>query len=231
MWLQLLFWICILTLILFLGLGYITRYSVRRLMGAASLFEGRIAPHKGNSSPWSDAYFEADSWASKMGFERFECLNFYALMDEEPVQLASWKHPDHCRYLVFYFFMEKTWWELVSVFDNGETLATSSQRDSLMLPTPEGMYVQAFSQVEPDELLRRHCLSEDYIKEQKKTRTVLPNKSLRELMLKTIQNQIEYVQSSSFWYMNGAIWYFYRRLAFNGKPVAKTYRHQLKSIA
>ncbi len=231
MWLTFLFWLCVGVLILFLGIGFITYYAVNRLNRAEELLMPRSAPRKGDDSDWAAAHAEADTWALQKGFEPYQCMAFYALIDEEAMEIASWKHKDAPCYGLFYHYMGKSWWDFSSCFENEEVLTTSGQRDSLMLPTPEGLYLQAFAHATPDVLYEHHKTALQHLEACKKTRAVYLNKTLRQLILEAMQKQADYVQQGAFWYLNGALWYFYRRLRYHGKPVQKTYRRQLKSAA
>jgi hypothetical protein len=227
MWMQLIFWSALLALAIVLGMALIVYHAVERLSGASDLFKNAHPPDTTDSSDWSKTYTEADVWAKAQGLTPFDCLDFYGLIEEEPIHIGSWKDPAGTYYLVLYFFMEKTWFDLTSLLNSTGYLTTSNQRDALTLPETENTYIQVFADAPLSMLYQRHQDGLRYLCEQLKTEPVLSPLSLRNLMIQAMEKQTASIKAEPFWYLNGAIWYFGRRLWRNNQTVQQLYSPDL----
>lgn len=220
---QLVFWLAVFALAVMLGMAFMVYHAVERLSGAAALFRGQNLPDRDEASPWANAYYEMDAWSRELGLERFDCLDFYGLLEDQPVKVASWRHPQHSYYLVLYLFMENTWVDMTSVFANGMYLTTSNQRDALTLPEPNEAYIQVFADAAPSALLQYHTDGVHYLCKHLKTQAVLSPLSLRKLMVQAMEKQTLSIKAQPLWFLNGALWYFGRRFWLNNKSVQQIY--------
>lgn len=214
-------------LVIVLGMALIVYHAVERLGTAATLFQGGHPPNKSAPSDWSKAYVEADTWAELQGLKPFDCLDFYGLVEDQPVHIASWRHPTGAYYLVLYFFMEKTWFDITSMLSTEGFLTTSNQRDALTLPEAEHTYIQVFADVTLPNLHQRHQEGLSYLCQHLKTQPMLSPLSLRNLMVQAMEKQTASIKQQPFWYLNGAVWYFGRRLWLNNKTVQQVYSQDL----
>lgn len=231
MWIQLIFWSALLALAIVLGMALIVYHAVERLGTAATLIHGSKPPDVADNSDWSKAYAEADIWAKSQGLKTFDCLDFYGLIEDHPVHIASWKDPAGTYYLVLYFFMEKTWFDMTSILSTGGFLCTSNQRDALTLPETENTYLQVFADEPLLTLNQRHKEGLRYLCQQLKAQPVLSPLSLRNLMVQAMEKQTASIKEQPFWYLNGASWYFGRRLWLNNKTVQQVYPQDLLTSA
>lgn len=217
------FWLAVFALVVILGMAFMVYHAVERLSGASALFRGQKPPDHDDASPWAVTYHEMNAWSQELGLERFDCLDFYGLLEDQPVQVASWRHPQQAYYLVLYFFMESAWVDFTSVFANGMYLTTSNQRDALTLPEPNEAYIQVFTDAEPPTLLKYHADGVRYLCAHLKTQAVLSPLSLRNLMVQAMEKQTLSIKTQPLWYLNGALWYFGRRFWLNNKSVQQVY--------
>jgi len=231
MWIQLIFWSALLALGIVLGMALIVYHAVERLGDASALFQGSQPPDPAEDSHWSKASDEANTWAKSQGLKPFDCLKFYGLAEDHPVHIASWKEPTGAYYLVLYFFMEKTWFDITSILSTGGYMTTSNQRDALTLPEAEDAYIQVFADVPLLNLYQRHQEGLHYLCQALKAQTVLSPLSLRNLMVQAMEKQTTHLKQQPFWYLNGATWYFGRRLLLNNKTIQQVYPQDLLTSA
>lgn len=223
MWMQCIFWLALLALGIVLGMALIVYHAVERLSGAGALFQGRRAPTQTEDSAWSVLYYQMDAWLHELGLERFDCLDFYGLLEDQPVHVASWRHPEQAYYLVLYSFMERSWVDLTTVFANGTYLTTSNQRDALTLPEPDTAYIQVFAEAELPVLAQHHAAGVRYLSEGLQSQAVISPLSLRNLMVQAMEQQTREIKAQPLWFLNGALWYFGRRFWLNNKSVQQMY--------
>lgn len=224
---QFIFWLALSALFVVLGMAFIVYHAVERLAEASCLFEGRTAPALNQDSDWARCYAETDQWARAQGMVSFDCLDFFGLLDDQPVHIGSWKHPEQSFYLVLYFFMEKTWVDFTSTFANAMYLTTSNQRDALTLPEPESACVQVFANANLDTLYGRHQSATAYLTRHLQTQSVIRPLSLRQLMVEAMEKQVASIKAQPMWYLNGAVWYFWRRIWLNNKSVEHLYPQKM----
>lgn len=228
---QVIFWSALLALGVVLGMALIVYHAVERLSDASALFQGSQPPGEAEDPNWSKAYDEANTWAKSQGLKPFDCLKFYGLVEETPIHIASWKEPAGAYYLVLYFFMEKTWFDITSILSTGGYMTTSNQRDALTLPEAEDVYLQVFADVPLLTLHQRHREGLHYLCQALKAQPVLSPLSLRNLMVQAMEKQTTDLKQQPFWYLNGAAWYFGRRLLLNNKTVQQVYPQDLLTSA
>lgn len=231
MWMQLIFWSALLALVIVLGMALIVYHAVERLSGAAKLFQNSTLPDIADDSEWSKAYAEADLWAKTQQLKPFDCLAFYGLIEDHPVNIASWKDPAGTYYLVLYSFMEKTWFDMTSMLRSGGHFTTSNQRDALTIPEAEGVYIQVFADAVLSTLHQHHKKGLHYLCQHLKTEPVLSPLSLRNLMAQAMEKQTTSIKQQPLWYLNGASWYFGRRLWLNNKTVQQVYSPEILTSA
>ena len=157
---------------------------------------------------------EVSHWAHQNGFALDSQYDFYSLIgNRDPLQVNLWRSEDGRHFLAHYHFAPQKLdqYEFVSGFPPDHSLVTSAIRDSLTLPLPPGQLLQVFPGLSIDELHEKHAEALELLEEKLGVKATAPGKPAKELLIETIEKQIEHVRSLPFWYLRGPWWYLVRR--------------------
>jgi hypothetical protein len=178
-----------------------------------------VDPARPETDEFRAAAEETGTWAVAHGFapeDRFDFL----VGGPVALQCASWRHEASGTVLCLYVAPTAVMTDFVTMYRDACTVSTSSSRDSLLLPTPPDVFVQAFPGQSLEALLGRHREATGAVEATRRLpRPELPGPT-RQLIAETMRRHVAYVTALTLWPLRAPIWYFGRRYALANRPVA-----------
>ena len=192
--------------------------SVNRMNEPESLFSIK---EQLEDEGFQKAFNNASIWAQKNGYNPDKLFEFYGLSNGQAIKGATWLNQAEGTILALYYAMDKSHYDLVTIYNDDIGLTTTNSKDAFTLPQAPKAFTQAFPQFSLDDLFHKHLKGRKYLEE--KLQLLTPNKleeNTVELMSKAIKRQMSYIRSLPFWGWQGAYWYFIRRNLKSGKEVS-----------
>lgn len=165
-----------------------------------------------------------DEWATAQGFElvgsyRFRCP------PSPPVLITAWQWPGVDVHFCLYQRPKKWVPEIitdrVTQFTNGASLTTAVSVKAMVLPCPQGMFMQAFPGAGLDELWDRHLAAEDLLLRAARLQPASGAVPFDHRFLAFLRDHVAFVRTRAFWPIRVYYWHLTARLRAN-KPVEWT---------
>jgi hypothetical protein len=168
-------------------------------------------------------YAERHRWATDHGFTPDLVADFRGAMGGQVIVIGVWRNFAEKTYLSTYNTPQKMCCEFITILDRDASLTTTNTRDSVLMPSGHGRFIQAFDGANLDALLRRHQEGLDHLSLTQHLEPINRSETTDLLILESLHHQTTYVQSLPLWQLRGAWWYWGRRNLLNNKSIAERY--------
>ena len=168
-------------------------------------------------------YAERQRWAEDHGFAPDMVADFRGALGGQIIVIGTWRNRALRTYLSTYNTPQKVCCEFVTILDRDAALTTTNTRDSLLMPSEPGRYIQAFDGLNLDDLLRRHLEALAHLSHTRHLDPVDRSETTDLLILDSLRRQMAYIQTLPLWQLRGAWWYWGRRNLLNNKTIAERY--------
>lgn len=183
-----------------------------------------VVDDEGHSKLYGNpAYAHVADWAKANGFEPDLAADFYGRTDGVRTQVLTWKNGYKKTFLAYYCTPEKDFWEFVTILKNDSALNSSNTKDSVMLPSPPGIFMQACEGLDLNTLFSWHEQALVFLHEAGDVAIVDRWESTDKLILESIRRQVAHVKSIPLWQFLGVYWFFVRRNRLNAKSIRDRY--------
>ena len=159
---------------------------------------------------------EYDEWARGEGFE---WLGGYVVEAGSRVLIGAWQHAEQSVYFCVCCHAMGEALDLVTHFSGGVTLTTGSTKDSQLLPSPAGEFMQAFPGETHPELWDRHLLAEAFLTSKLNATAEPEDKPFDQVFTEAAHRQVDHVRSIPLWPLRAIYWFLIRRSRLAGKSI------------
>lgn len=204
-----------------LFINVIVVLSVRKMAQPDGLLE--VIEHGTTVLAEGLEYADRHRWAEDHGFAPDLVADFRGAMGGQIIVIGVWRNFAQKTYLSTYNTPQKMCCEFITILDRDAALTTTNTRDSVLMPSGPGRYIQAFDGANLDDLLRRHQEGLAHLSLTQHLEAVNRSETTDILILESIRHQMAYIQTLPLWQLRGAWWYWGRRNLLNNKSIAERY--------
>lgn len=213
-----------------IGIAAVALFVVANLLVAKSLGQMATPERYLTAHPGGHAGMAADpnyawiaEWADAHDFRPEVVADFNAPAAGATIRIMVWKNEYRKTFLAAYYGGPFKYQEFLTMLSGDGMLTTSGSRDSHVVPTPPGSYVQTFHRADLATLFHRHEAALVYLHEHFGLTPIASWKSTPELIVETVRRQIAYVKTLPLWQMRGLYWNFIRKYRLGNRTIAQLY--------
>ncbi len=201
--------------VLAIGLFALVLLSLVVSTAVGGLARASITPVELDESgeDWKCASTHHD-WADGHGFEWLDSFAFVA-KGNQPAVILAWRRPATGTYFCVYRVQPPnlpvvTAYGLVTIIDEVTAVTTSSSRDALSLPQPNGAYSESLPDLSLDARLAAHDQSVRYVCDSLGVKPEPPEMAFEELFVNALKRQAVHVRSHALWQFRLLYWHSQR---------------------
>ncbi|BAO42995.1 hypothetical protein [Thiolapillus brandeum] len=160
-------------------------------------------------------------WARSQDFELHDQFDFDGLIGGGGLKMAveCWYLAERNLFLMHYHLRNHSYSEFVTGLEGEHSLTTSNSVNSLSLPFPPGIFIQAFDGASLDRLRQEHEKTLAFFHAHFGVDPVAPDQPVRDLIIRSIKAQMSYIRSLPLWQLRVAWWHLSRRRSLRNQSV------------